>query len=120
MILFFYFLFLLAHFTLQAVTMRSPSHSLPLLLPSFSSRSFLFTRAVLQSMYEKKVGGNIVIIGSVHSKKASKLKPAYVAAKHGLVGFSRAVAKEAGPHGVRYVCSHVELCHITRGSPLFI
>jgi len=37
----------------------------------------------------------------VHSHEASKLKSAYVAAKHGLLGLARVVAKEGGPKGVR-------------------
>jgi 3-hydroxybutyrate dehydrogenase len=46
-------------------------------------------------------GGTIIYIGSVHSKEASLLKGAYVAAKHGLVGLCRVVAKEGAKHGVR-------------------
>lgn len=40
-------------------------------------------------------------MGSVHSKEASPLKAAYVAAKHGLVGLAKVVAKEGAKHGVR-------------------
>ena len=36
----------------------------------------------------------------VHSLVASPNKSAYVAAKHGLLGLTRATALEAGPHGV--------------------
>ncbi|MET0226958.1 MAG: SDR family oxidoreductase, partial [Dokdonella sp.] len=36
-----------------------------------------------------------------HSKEASKLKAPYVAAKHGLVGLAKVVAKEGAEHGVR-------------------
>ena len=38
--------------------------------------------------------GRIVIIGSVHSLVASPYKSAYVAAKHGLLGFSKTIALE--------------------------
>ncbi len=38
--------------------------------------------------------GRIVIIGSVHSLVASPYKSAYVAAKHGLMGFSKTIALE--------------------------
>lgn len=38
--------------------------------------------------------GRIVNIGSIHSLVASKYKSAYVAAKHGLLGFSKVVALE--------------------------
>jgi 3-hydroxybutyrate dehydrogenase len=40
-------------------------------------------------------------MGSVHSHEASRLKSAYVAAKHGILGLARVVAKEGGPKGVR-------------------
>ena len=46
-------------------------------------------------------GGCIIYIGSVHSKEASVLKAPYVAAKHGLVGLAKVVAKEGAAHGVR-------------------
>jgi 3-hydroxybutyrate dehydrogenase len=51
------------------------------------------TRAVLPGMRERNFG-RIVNIGSVHSIVASKYKSAYVAAKHGLVGFSKVMALE--------------------------
>lgn len=53
----------------------------------------LVTRAVLGSMRENG-WGRIVNIGSVHSLVASAYKTAYVAAKHGLLGFSKVVALE--------------------------
>ena len=46
-------------------------------------------------------GGAIIYMGSVHSKEASKLKSAYITAKHGLLGLARAVAKEGGPNKIR-------------------
>jgi 3-hydroxybutyrate dehydrogenase len=51
------------------------------------------TRAVLPSMREAGFG-RIVNIGSIHSLVASRFKSAYVAAKHGLIGFSRVIALE--------------------------
>jgi 3-hydroxybutyrate dehydrogenase len=51
-------------------------------------------------MIEKKNGGRIIVIGSVHSFEASKNKAAYVTAKHGLLGFVRAVAKEGAEHNI--------------------
>jgi 3-hydroxybutyrate dehydrogenase len=51
------------------------------------------TRAALPGM--RAAGfGRIVNIGSIHSLVASKYKSAYVAAKHGLLGFSKVVALE--------------------------
>jgi 3-hydroxybutyrate dehydrogenase len=62
--------------------------------------AFLTTRAALRHMYRQK-GGSIIYMGSVHSKEASMLKAPYVAAKHGILGLARVVAKEGAEHGVR-------------------
>jgi len=51
------------------------------------------TRAVLPGMRARGFG-RVVNIGSIHSLVASPFKSAYVAAKHGLVGFSKALALE--------------------------
>jgi 3-hydroxybutyrate dehydrogenase len=66
--------------------------------------AFLTTKAVLKHMYRGNRGGIVIYMGSVHSHEASKLKCAYVSAKHGLLGLARVLAKEGAPHGVR---SHV-------------
>ena len=62
--------------------------------------AFLTSKACLPHMYARK-SGTIIFMGSVHSKEASPLKSAYVAAKHGLMGLARVIAKEGGPKGVR-------------------
>jgi 3-hydroxybutyrate dehydrogenase len=51
------------------------------------------TRAVLPGMRERGFG-RIVNIGSIHSLVGSPFKSAYVAAKHGLIGFSKVIALE--------------------------
>lgn len=51
------------------------------------------TRALLPGMRERGFG-RIVNIGSIHSLVASPYKSAYVAAKHGLLGFSKVIALE--------------------------
>jgi 3-hydroxybutyrate dehydrogenase len=51
------------------------------------------TRAMLPGMRERGFG-RIVNIGSIHSLVASPYKSAYVAAKHGLIGFAKAIALE--------------------------
>jgi len=70
---------------------------------------FLTTKAALKYMYKddgtgKSQGGIVIYMGSVHSHEASKLKSAYVTAKHGLLGLARTLAKEGAAHNVR---SHV-------------
>jgi 3-hydroxybutyrate dehydrogenase len=62
--------------------------------------AFLTTKAVLPHMYAQN-SGSVILMGSVHSKEASKLKAPYVTAKHGLMGLCRVIAKEAAAHGVR-------------------
>ncbi|HEX6319278.1 MAG TPA: 3-hydroxybutyrate dehydrogenase [Burkholderiales bacterium] len=62
---------------------------------------FLTTRACMRQMIKQKRGGTIILMGSVHSKEASPQKGPYVAAKHGLAGLCRVVAKEGAAHGIR-------------------
>jgi 3-hydroxybutyrate dehydrogenase len=57
--------------------------------------TFLMTQAVLPGMRERG-WGRIINIGSIHSLVASPFKSAYVAAKHGVLGFSKTVALETG------------------------
>ena len=59
--------------------------------------AFLVTRAALRQMYTQG-GGTMLYMGSVHSVEAP-LKAPYVAAKHGMLGLCRAVAKEGAEHG---------------------
>ncbi|RZI81040.1 MAG: 3-hydroxybutyrate dehydrogenase [Rubrivivax sp.] len=63
--------------------------------------AFLTTRACLKQMYAAGKGGSVIYMGSVHSKEASMLKAPYVAAKHGLIGLAKVVAKEGAKHKVR-------------------
>ena len=51
------------------------------------------TQALLPAMRERGFG-RIVNIGSIHSLVGSRYKSAYVAAKHGLLGFSKVLALE--------------------------
>lgn len=53
----------------------------------------MLTREVLPGMKAKNYG-RIVNVGSIHALIASPYKTAYVAAKHGLIGFSKVVALE--------------------------
>ncbi|RFC64201.1 3-hydroxybutyrate dehydrogenase [Fulvimarina endophytica] len=62
--------------------------------------AFLLTKACVKHMYPAK-SGSLIYMGSVHSHRASALKSAYVAAKHGILGLSRVMAKEGAKHGVR-------------------
>lgn len=55
----------------------------------------LLTQQFLPHMREQNYG-RIINVGSVHSLVASPFKSAYVAAKHGLLGFAKTIALETG------------------------
>lgn len=59
----------------------------------------MLTRAVLPFMREHNFG-RIINIGSIHALIASPYKSAYVAAKHGLIGFSKVVALETADQDI--------------------
>jgi 3-hydroxybutyrate dehydrogenase len=63
------------------------------------SSAFHTTRLALPGMRDKG-WGRVVNVASVHGLVASAQKSAYVAAKHGLVGFTKAVALETATTGV--------------------
>lgn len=60
---------------------------------------FVLTKQVWPYM-KKKGYGRIVNIGSIHSHVASLNKSAYVSAKHGLMGLTKAAALEGGGCGI--------------------
>ncbi len=64
---------------------------------------FRLVRGALPHMYGQG-WGRIVNISSVHGLRASAYKCAYVAAKHGLEGFSKVTALEGAEHGVTSNC----------------
>lgn len=53
----------------------------------------MLTRALLPGMKARNFG-RIINVGSIHALVASPYKSAYVAAKHGLMGFSKVIALE--------------------------
>jgi 3-hydroxybutyrate dehydrogenase len=67
-----------------AINLTSAFHATRLALPTMKARNW----------------GRILNIASVHGLVASPAKSAYVAAKHGLVGFTKAVALETATTGV--------------------
>jgi 3-hydroxybutyrate dehydrogenase len=60
---------------------------------------FLTTRAVLPQMLDRN-WGRVINIASVHGLVASVDKSAYVASKHGVVGFTKAVSLETATTGI--------------------
>lgn len=63
------------------------------------SSAFHLTKAVVPGM-KARGWGRIINIASAHGLVASPFKSAYVAAKHGIVGFTKAVALELATSGV--------------------
>ena len=63
------------------------------------SSAFHTTRATLAGMKQRK-WGRIINIASVHGLIASPFKAAYVAAKHGVIGFTKVTALEGAEYGV--------------------
>ncbi|MEV6241953.1 3-hydroxybutyrate dehydrogenase [Lentzea sp. NPDC051838] len=86
----------------------APIHEFPVsrfssMLELMLGAAFRLTRHVLPHMYSRG-WGRLVHISSVHGLRASAFKSAYVAAKHGLEGFSKVAALEGAPHGVTSNC----------------
>ena len=64
---------------------------------------FLLIRSVLPGMYDRGFG-RIINISSILGLRDAGYQSAYVSAKHGLEGLSKATAVEGGPHGVTSNC----------------
>lgn len=61
--------------------------------------AFHLTKALFPGMKANKYG-RIINISSAHGLIASPFKSAYVAAKHGIIGFTKVIALEGGPFGI--------------------
>ena len=63
----------------------------------------VLSRAVLPGM-RSRGSGVIVFIASIVAAKGSASSPVYSAAKAGLIGFARGLAKQVGRHQIRVTC----------------
>ncbi len=61
--------------------------------------AFHLTKALWPAMKAQK-HGRVINIASAHGLVASEFKSAYIAAKHGLVGFTKTIALEGAPFGI--------------------
>lgn len=61
--------------------------------------AFHLTKAVWKGMKERNFG-RVINIASAHGLVASEFKSAYVASKHGIVGFTKTIALEGAPYGI--------------------
>ncbi|MHB0774914.1 SDR family NAD(P)-dependent oxidoreductase [Halomonas sp. WWR20] len=64
--------------------------------------AFFSARACLPALIEQR--GSVVLLGSLASLAAGSEVCGYTTAKHALVGLSRSMARDYGPHGVRVNC----------------
>ncbi len=62
--------------------------------------TFYCCRAVLPGMLERRSGA-IVNISSIHALRGQANAAHYAAAKAGIIGFTKSLAREVAPHGVR-------------------
>ena len=65
--------------------------------------AFNCVKAFLPAMLERK-SGSVINISSVWGVKGAAMEAAYSASKAALIGFTKALAKEAGPSGVKVNC----------------
>ena len=65
--------------------------------------TFLVTKSVLPMMINKK-SGSIINISSIWGNVGASCEVAYSSAKASLIGFTKALAKEIGPSGIRVNC----------------
>ncbi|MCX8080919.1 MAG: 3-hydroxybutyrate dehydrogenase [Bacteroidia bacterium] len=63
------------------------------------SSAFHLTKAVWPGM-KKRNFGRIINIASAHGLVASEFKSAYIASKHGIVGFTKTIALEGAPYNI--------------------
>lgn len=61
---------------------------------------FSCCQAILPSMIERGIG-SVINIGSITAKRPLLNRSAYAASKAALIGLTRTLAEEAGPHGIR-------------------
>ncbi len=67
------------------------------------SGTFYVCRAVLKSMISRK-SGRIVTVSSMWGQVGASCEVAYSAAKAGIIGFTKALALEVAPSGIRVNC----------------
>lgn len=85
----------------------SPIHEFPeyqwdLLIRVILTGTFLTTKYAMSHMIAQR-RGRVINISSIHGLVASEYKSAYVAAKHGVIGFTKALALEGAPYNITAV-----------------
>lgn len=92
-----------AGFQHMAPVHQFPPETFATMLNLMVESPFRIVRAALPGMYERG-WGRVVNISSVYGVRAARFKSAYVTAKHGLEGLSKAIALEGAGYGVTSNC----------------
>jgi meso-butanediol dehydrogenase/(S,S)-butanediol dehydrogenase/diacetyl reductase len=74
---------------------------------------FLCTKHAARQMIEQRDGARMINIASQAAKSGFPYASAYVASKHGVMGFTRSIAIELGQHGI--TCNAICPNHVTTG-----
>ncbi|MBN7797567.1 SDR family NAD(P)-dependent oxidoreductase [Parahaliea mediterranea] len=62
---------------------------------------FLVTRAAIPLLRQRAPGGSVISISSIEAFRGIPMATAYSAFKHAITGFTRSLALELGPEGIR-------------------
>jgi meso-butanediol dehydrogenase/(S,S)-butanediol dehydrogenase/diacetyl reductase len=66
--------------------------------------SFFCSQGAARQMVENGRGGSIINVSSVAGIMGYDNRPAYSAAKAGIIGLTKSLARDLGPHGIRANC----------------
>jgi len=89
--------------SLRALITETSDEDLRRVLDANLSGMFFLSRAVARDMIRRKQGA-IVNISSIFGINGAALETAYSAAKAGVIGFTKALAKELAPSGISVNC----------------
>ena len=87
----------------QGLLTDMTDHDWRTVLDTSLSAAFFTCRAVIPGMVSRRAG-RIINISSVWGRVGASCEAAYSAAKAGLIGLSKALAKELGPSGITVNC----------------
>ncbi len=86
--------------TRDGLVMRMDAEDFDAVLATSLRGAFLCSRAVARGMMKAR-SGSIINISSVIGRRGNAGQANYAAAKAGLIGFTKSLARELGPRGVR-------------------
>ncbi|MFA5809892.1 MAG: 3-oxoacyl-[acyl-carrier-protein] reductase [Thermoleophilia bacterium] len=89
-----------AGITRDTLTMRMSEEDFDAVIVTSLRGAFLCSRAVARGMMKAR-GGSIINVSSVIGRRGNPGQANYAAAKAGLIGFTKSLARELGPRGVR-------------------